>query len=269
MFRFFVCKCSAATTLAAGVRCVPPTHNLKPIPCEQRENKLHFIMNKLNFFAALCCAALLFAACDKDCKPTNPTGYENNHGYVDLGLSVKWATCNVGATSPEAYGNYYAWGETKTKSDYSWDTYKYGSAYTALTKYCSNRSYRTVDNLTTLEASDDAAAANWGGAWRMPTDAEWTELREKCTWTWTSNYNGTGVAGYEVKASNGNSIFLPAAGYRGSDGLNYAGSGGDYWSSSLDTDYPDSAWDVGFLSDYVYGYNFDRYCGHSVRPVFK
>ncbi len=220
-------------------------------------------MNKLKFFAALCCAALLFAACDKDCKPTNPTGYENNHGYVDLGLSVKWATCNVGATSPEAYGNYYAWGETETKKTYSWDTYKYGLAYDALTKYNTNSNFGTVDNKVTLEASDDAAAANWGGAWRMPTDDEWEELKDNCTWTWATL---NGKKGHEVKASNGNSIFLPAAGYRFCDDLYFAGSDGDCWSSSLCTEDPSYAGLMYFYSDYVYR-DYSRYYGRSVRPV--
>ncbi len=201
---------------------------------------------------------------------TTATHY-TSYTSVDLGLSVKWATCNVGATSPEKYGNYYAWGETETKKNYLLDTYKYGSAYNALTKYCNNSSYgedNFTDNLTTLEASDDAAAKNWGDNWRMPTDAEWTELHEKCTWTWTSNYNGTGVAGYEVKASNGNSIFLPAAGFRGSDGLSFAGSLGCYWSSSLNAGEPYSALYGYFDSDRVLcrGVSY-RYCGLSVRPV--
>ncbi len=231
-------------------------------------------MNKLKFFAALCCAALLFAACDKDNEPKNDsnndsseqTSTENGHEWVDLGLSVKWATCNVGATSPEKYGNYYAWGETKTKSDYSWDTYKYGSAYDDLTKYNTDSDYGIVDNLTTLEAADDAAAKNWGGKWRMPTNYEWGELQTMCDWTWTFQ---SGVAGYEVKASNGNSIFLPAAGHRSNDGLYYAGSDGDYWSSSLYTGEPSSAWNVSFNSDRVYrgGYDDGRYYGYSVRPV--
>ncbi|MDY4512770.1 MAG: hypothetical protein SPE10_04900, partial [Paludibacteraceae bacterium] len=109
----------------------------------------------------------------------------NGHEYVDLGLSVKWATCNVGASKPEEYGNYYAWGETTTKSTYNWSTYKWcNGSKTTLTKYNTSSSYGTVDNKTVLELADDAARANWGGAWRMPTDAEWTELRENCTWTW-------------------------------------------------------------------------------------
>ena len=93
-------------------------------------------------------------------------------------MSVKWATCNVGATKPEEYGDYFAWGETDPKSTYDWSTYKYcnGSSST-LTKYNTDNSQGTVDNKTTLDLSDDAARANWGDSWRMPTDAELTELR--------------------------------------------------------------------------------------------
>ena len=192
-----------------------------------------------------------------------------NHEYVDLGLSVKWATCNVGATKPEDYGDYFAWGETQPKSTYNWSTYKYcnGSSST-LTKYNTNSSYGTVDNKTTLDLGDDAARANWGGSWRMPTDAELTELREQCTWTWTTQ---NGVYGYKVTSKKSgytnNSIFLPAAGYRNDSSLRYAGSYGNYWSSSLNADSPDDAWDVYFSSDYVYRINDYRYYGQSVRPV--
>ena len=194
------------------------------------------------------------------------TGTENGHEWVDLGLSVKWATCNVGATKPEEYGNYFAWGETETKTTYNWSTYKWcnGSAETQ-TKYCTNSDYGTVDNKTVLDLEDDAARANWGGAWRMPTDAEWTELRENCTWTWTIK---NGVNGYEVKSeANGNSIFLPAAGYRVDDVLGSAGSYGNYWSSSLSTGYPDYACGVYFGSVFVDRYGSSRFYGRSVRPV--
>ena len=191
----------------------------------------------------------------------------NGHEYVDLGLpsGTKWATCNIGATKPEEYGNYYAWGETEPKTTYNWSTYKWcnGSSDTQ-TKYCTSSSYGIVDNKTTLEPEDDAAHVNWGGAWRMPTDAEWTELRTNCTWTWTTK---NGVNGYEVKGTNGNSIFLPAAGYRVSDDSYYAGSNGFYWSSSLGTGYPYYAWYVNFYSGNVGGDNYNRYYGRSVRPV--
>ncbi|MGN0187212.1 MAG: hypothetical protein ACI392_05635 [Paludibacteraceae bacterium] len=196
----------------------------------------------------------------------NPNGNESGHEWVDLGLSVKWATCNVGATTPEAYGNYYAWGETAPKETYAWSTYKWcNGSYDTQTKYCTKSSYGTVDNKTVLELADDAARANWGGAWRMPTDAEWTELRENCEWTWTTR---NGVNGREVTSRiNGNSIFLPAAGYRDNDVSYDAGSYGYYWSSSLDTDDPDGAWDVYFYSDYADRDYGGRYYGQSVRPV--
>ena len=216
-------------------------------------------MKKIAFFMCGLCA-VMFMSC------TKTTGTENGHEYVDLGLSVKWATCNIGSTTPEGYGDYYAWGETTTKSTYNWSTYKWcNGSKTTLTKYNTSSSYGTVDNKTVRELADDAARANWGGAWRMPTDAEWTELRENCTWTWITK---NGVNGYEVKSNiNGNSIFLPAAGYRNLGDLDNAGSRGYYWSSSLGAGDPGRAWGVYFNSDGVYGYSGYRYCGRSVRPV--
>ena len=199
----------------------------------------------------------------------------NGHEYVDLGLSVKWATCNVGATKPEEYGNYYAWGETKTKTAYGWNTYKWATVtYDAedewwnletLTKYNTSSDFGTVDNKTVLDPEDDVARANWGGQWRMPTNAEWQELIDNCTWTWTTR---NGVKGCTVKSNiNGNSIFLPAAGFRNYDGLYLAGFDGGYWSSSLNTDDPYCAWYVIFYSDGVYMNYGSRYYGRSVRPV--
>ncbi len=199
----------------------------------------------------------------------NPTGPENGYGYVDLGLSVKWATCNVGANNPEDCGDYFAWGETTTKDTYNWSTYKYCNGdYDLLTKYCNKSSYGNNafwDNKTQLELSDDAARANWGGSWRMPTDAEWKELINNCTWTWTTQ---NGVYGRKVTSkTNGNSIFLPAAGYPFVSSLFDVGSSGFYWSSSLDTGSPCDAWGVNFDSGNVYRYDGSRYGGQSVRPV--
>ena len=212
-------------------------------------------------------------------------------GAVDLGIVMTrgngteyqlfWATSNLGASKPEEYGDYYAWGETEPyyssqspltwkngKTGYNWASYKWcnGSAST-LTKYNTSSSNGTVDNKTVLDAADDVASVKLGGKWRMPTDAEWTELRTKCTWTWTDNYNGTGVAGRIVSATNGNSIFLPAAGYRRDTNLSGAGSLGSFWSSSLRTDYPYGAWTVDFNSGSVGRGSYYRYDGHSVRPV--
>jgi hypothetical protein len=197
---------------------------------------------------------------------TQNINQHNGHDYVDLGLSVKWATCNVGATKPEDFGDYFAWGETEPKRTYKWRTYKWCiNRAKRQTKYCTKRSYGTVDNKTTLELSDDAARANWGGSWRMPTDAELTELREQCTWTWTSQ---NGVYGHKVTSKkNGNSIFLPAAGYRNDSSLDYAGSSGYFWSNSLGTDGPYYACGLGFFLGDVYRGNYSRHYGRSVRPV--
>ena len=192
----------------------------------------------------------------------------NVHEYVDLGLSVKWATCNVGADNPEDYGDYYAWGETETKSTYDWSTYKWcNGSSTTMTKYCTSSSYGTVDNKTTLDPEDDVAHVKWGGDWRMPTKAEQDELRDtnNCTWTWTTQ---GGKNGYKVTSKkNGNSIFLPASGYRYDSSLYNAGSSGDYWSSSLDTSSSDIAYYLYFNSSGVNSYGLNRYYGFAVRPV--
>lgn len=204
-------------------------------------------------------------------KPDNSNNQINNHESVDLGLpsGLKWATCNVGANSPEEYGDYFAWGEVKPKEFYYWSTYKYGTDYDQLTKYCNYRSDGKdgfIDNKTVLDPEDDAATANWGGAWRMPTKAEQDELRNNCTWDWTIQ---NGVNGYKVTGPNGNSIFLPAAGYMDEGSLRSAGSYGYYWSGSLDTDGPYCACLVSFESDYVDWYSNGRYWGYTVRPVCK
>lgn len=201
-------------------------------------------------------------------QPSTPIdGTENGYAYVDLGLSVKWATCNVGANKPEDYGDYFAWGETTTRDTYSWSTYKYcNGSDDSLTKYNTSSSYGTVDNKTQLELSDDAAHVNWGGSWRMPTDDELTELWEQCTLTWTTQ---NGVNGYKVTSkTNSSSIFLPATGYRYNSSLNFAGSYGYYWSSSLYTGSPYRAWSVRFHSSDVYRNDGGYRCsGLSVRPV--
>mgnify|MGYP003302756243 CR=1 FL=1 len=194
--------------------------------------------------------------------------YQDGHEYVDLGLpsGLKWATCNVGATKPEEYGDYFAWGEVEPKEYYEWSTYKYcnGSKY-SMTKYCTYSNYGIVDNNTMLDHEDDAATVNWGGAWRMPTKAEQDELRNNCTWDWTTQ---NGVNGYKVIGPNGNSIFLPAAGFMHEGTLTNAGSYGDYRSSSLEADEPYLAYIVYFYSDYVDWSYGSRCSGLSVRPVY-
>ena len=191
---------------------------------------------------------------------------ENGHKWVDLGLSVKWATCNIGATKPENYGSYFAWGETSPKDSYH--SYNYFHNKIKFSRYEEKEiiiKYNSIDSKTRLDSIDDAACVNWGGKWRMPTDAEMTELREKCKWEWTTQ---GGRNGYKVTSkTNGNSIFLPAAGDRDGSNLDNAGFKGDYWSSSLHTDNPKFAWRMYFHSDEVYRSRGYRYRGFSVRPV--
>ena len=192
------------------------------------------------------------------------------HGYVDLGLpsGLLWATCNVGSETPEEYGDYFAWGETQPKSTYNWSTYQYcmGSIST-ITKYCSNSSFGYngfTDNLTTLLPEDDAATVNWGGNWRMPTKEEWQELYNNTTVTWATQ---NGVNGKLFTASNGNSLFLPAAGIRNDNNLDFAGVYGGYWSSSLYTVYPIDACYIIFGSDVDEIDDIHRSEGFTVRPV--
>ena len=202
-------------------------------------------------------------------------GNENGHEYVDLGLSVKWATCNVGASVPWDYGDYYAWGEISTKNDYSWSTYKYCKEgdYHKLTKYCNDSGYGNngfTDGKTKLELSDDVARQKWGGSWRMPTEEEFQELIDNCTWTWTTQ---NGVNGYKVTSKKSGytsrSIFLPAALYRDGTSLSDARSHGNYWSSSLYSD-ANSVLFLFFNSDYHdigTSIGDNRVYGQSVRPV--
>ena len=246
--------------------------------------------------------------------------FDNGYAYVYLGLpsGLKWATCNVGAANPWDYGDYFAWGETVGygKSDpsnahnyaytgntsylkiyYDCATYKWcsGTSRGTLTKYNTKSNYGSVvDNKTTLDLSDDAAAVNMGGSWRMPTYDEQKELKANCYWEWTDNYSGKGVAGYIVykvkdasdkgkTKDSDNSvttvgsyslsdthIFLPAAGHRYGSGLSDA-VGGYYWSSSLDDMYPSNAVCL-YFSSYDFDLHLDsngRDIGQSVRAVFE
>lgn len=176
-------------------------------------------------------------------------GRLNGHEWVDLGLSVLWATCNVGASSPSDYGNYYAWGETKTKSSYTKGNSK-------------------TDNVVMPDISGepkyDAATANWGEGWRMPTDEELVELIDKCDWQWTTQ---GGHNGYKVTGPNGNSIFLPAAGWRYGTSLNLAGDNGYCWSSTPLGSNTLYAYSLYFGSGYRNVGWGNRYGGRSVRPV--
>lgn len=181
--------------------------------------------------------------------------------YVDLGLSVKWSSCNLGAAAPEGYGDYYAWGETAPKTSYTWTSYRWTNASNPAITFTK---YNSEDAREVLEGSDDAATANWGLNWRIPTEDEWQELSEKCEWTWTTR---NGIWGFEIRGGNGNSIFIPAAGYRYGDELCDAGRYGSYWSSSLIA----KGSDVRGL-DFIEGNRmwvdcYYRYGGLSIRPV--
>ena len=189
---------------------------------------------------------------------------------VDLGLSVMWAPFNVGAKKPEDYGDYFAWGETEPKSEYSWDTYKWcNGTSSSLTKYNMSLDYGIVDNKTQLDLSDDAARASWGGKWRMPTLTESDELRANCIWAWTTR---NGIKGFNVTSKiNGKSIFLPAAGFRYMEGWTAVGidNEGYYWSSSLDTDQTGRAGGMYFQEvGGEFGMRLGRFYGISVRPVY-
>jgi len=184
-------------------------------------------------------------------------GQSNGHDWVDLGLpsGTKWATCNVGAETPEGYGDYFAWGETTTKESYVRGTYTYyDEAGLHLNKY------NGQDSITILESTDDAATAIWGASWRMPTAEEFDELQNNCTVIWT---NQNGINGNLFVGSNGNSIFMPSAdcSYAGISGYGY------YWSSSLYTHIISEAICLRFNSEYCYLYHIYRSYGLSVRPV--
>ena len=205
----------------------------------------------------------------KPVQPSKPTsGYQNGHEWVDLGLpsGTKWATMNVGASSPSDYGSYFAWGETSPKSSYDWSNLKYclGTTGDKFSKYVTDSKYGTVDGKRELDLSDDAAYVNWGSGWRMPSKAQQNELREKCKWTWTTMGGHNGI---KVVGPNGNSLFLPAAGFRNEGSLLNAGSNGYYWPRSLSTSGGCSAYGLYFSSSNVYWGSYYRSSGQSVRPV--
>lgn len=192
------------------------------------------------------------------------------HEYVDLGLpsGTLWATCNVGANFPEEYGDYFAYGETEPKSNYTWGTYKWceGTAST-MTKYCLNEAYGTVDSLKVLALEDDAARANWGGEWRMPTHAQLNELTEEyVAWDFDASMNG--VPGVLLTSkTNGNTLFLPYAGYY--DGTTLIGK--DYFTvcrgnSVTKTNITSYRW---WKRNGSFTFDGTRYYGTTIRPVLN
>lgn len=197
-------------------------------------------------------------------------GYFNGHAYVDLGLPshTLWATCNVGADKPEGKGYYYAWGEIKTKTNYFWSDYRYSAGKQELLfKYCCKSEYAyqgMTDKWTLLMPEDDAATANWGKGWCTPSRKQWEELYQNTTITRTAL---NGVQGMRFTASNGKSIFLPAAGDKPGANTYDVGSHGYYWSNTLNTDNPKRAWAFCFNPNLHSTISSYRNIGESVRPV--
>ena len=194
-----------------------------------------------------------FTTEEEDEEGCEPDGEIAGHYYVDLGLpsGVKWATCNVGASSPEDYGDYFAWGETSPKAEYTWEnSVTFGEQMSDIS---GNAQY-------------DAATANWGGSWRMPTREQMEELVVHCEWEWTQV---NGVYGSKVIGPNGSCIFLPAAGRRHGSSLDLDGSYGYYWSSTPDDySYDYRAYDLYFSNGHEYvNWSYDRCTGLTVRPL--
>ena len=213
--------------------------------------------------------SLMFAGAVGYAK-TNVTGDEANKPddveAVDLGLSVKWANMNVGATKDSGFGTYFAWGETKPKKYYSWGTYAWSQGDSQLLL-----KYSTSDRKTQLVPSDDAARANWGGEWRMPTVEEYDELTnpDNCKWEWITK---DGVNGYKVTGKKtGKSIFLPITGFRFYEGVQFRAIKGIYWTSTLYTGNPNKAWCLEFdFSDIDVSFgnlSSNRFSGRCIRAV--
>ena len=205
---------------------------------------------------------------------SDTTGTLNGHDWVDLGLpsGTRWATCNVGAETPDAFGDYFAWGETSPKETYSWSNYRYcNGSYTTLTKYCTELSWMEfgndgyTDTLTTLEASDDAATVNWGSGWRMPTAEEISELFYSCEWEPLDD--GLNMIGYIVTGPNGNSIALPFTGYYKDQLIQNEQLYGYFWSCSLDTQVPYTSRTMEYRTSYFSPSDSYRCYGLPVRPV--
>lgn len=226
-------------------------------------------MKKIFLLMAIALPFILISCSDDKDEPQ----FSEGHEYVDLGLpsGTLWATCNIGADTPEEYGDYFAWGETKPKDIYDWQTnkwfYLYDDSmgnYWKVTKYCIESSTGVVDNKTELDPEDDAAYVNWGMSWRMPTLEQQKELIRYCTWIWTTK---NGVNGRLVTGPNGKTLFLPAAGFYRDSSLESDGWTANYWSRTLaDSSY--AAYYLGFDSDEVDNWNmFGRFGGMPVRAV--
>lgn len=228
-------------------------------------------MKQTLYLIAVATLALLLVSCKKD--PASDQPISSDKTGIDLGLSVKWAACNVGATKPEEYGDYFAWGATSTQASYDWANAPFngGNSNYNETAWNNAKSGAVDPNTSNLLLANDIAHVKWGGNWRMPTAEEWKELQTKCTWSdWITDYKGTGVAGYMVTSkTNGNSIFIPAAGYRKGTVLDDVGEYCGYWSSSVYPGDLSSALSLYSYSGYINVQDVDRLFGLSVRPVSK
>ena len=217
----------------------------------------------ISVLAFLCSCSLSYA------------GEISGHEYVDLGLSVKWATCNIGASSPEKFGDYFAWAETAPKDNYVWNSYRWsvpGNSKSQNNADVEIVKYYQISGDSVFSAEDDAASVIFGELWHTPSLTEFNELVHGCAWRWTDNYNQTGVAGYEGSSKvNGNKIFFPACGEYSSIDVFGDGSSGSYWTSSFSDVSPEWAYSLQFdfdairiSCDFVY-----KFSGHCIRPVCR
>ena len=216
---------------------------------------------------------------DKVDKSDMSTMDANGHDYVEIG-GIKWATMNIGANSVTDTGLYFQWGDTQGytadqvgngegKKYFGWEDYKYGNG-TSLPSAAGMTKYNATDGKTVLDTEDDAAVANWGGSWRMPTTEELQALGAAVNTAWTADYQGSGVAGLVCtdKTDSSKVLFFPAAGYCVNGDVKHVGDDGYCWSRSLYTSNRQNAYDLGF---FIYaanwGQSFSRYYGYTVRGV--
>ncbi|MCQ2190799.1 MAG: hypothetical protein MJY63_04085 [Paludibacteraceae bacterium] len=219
----------------------------------------------------LCSLVVLLITCEFECYAQTVSGNVREHDYVDLELPSGrlWATCNVGATKPTEYGDYFAWGEVEPKKEFTWSNYKWGKEEGQfMTKYCLKSTEGKVDKKTELEKEDDAASYNWGSAWRIPTIKEEEELLNGCNWEWTNNFEGSGIAGRVGHSKkNGNVIFLPAGGAISGDKNSTLHEEGYYWSSTLFKNTMNGSYFLCFANYFIDWRGNKRFAGRNVRAV--